>query len=68
MTPWLWESPIYKNTFMNLVILPELLSQFGLKMVWLGQKQTKQAYKIAKFMQIFVWIGESQSQGVMFWI
>ena len=52
---------------MNLAILPELRGQFGLKMAWLSQKQTKQAYKIAKFMQIFVWIGDPQSQGVMFW-
>ena len=43
MTPWLWESPIYINIFMNSAILSELLGQFGLKMAWLSQKQTKQA-------------------------
>ena len=43
MTPQLWESPIYINIFMNLAISPKLLGQFGLKMAWLSQKQTKQA-------------------------
>ena len=43
MTPRLWESPIYLNILMNLALLPELLGQFGLKMAWLSQKQTKQA-------------------------
>ena len=43
MTPWLSESPVYINMFMNLEILPELLGQFGLKMAWLSHKLTKQA-------------------------
>ena len=50
MTPQLWKSPIYINILMDLENFPEFLGQFGLKMAWLCQKQTKQAYKIAKFM------------------
>ena len=49
MTPWLWESPIYINIFMNLAILPELL---GLAKNRLNRPST--SGKIAKCMRIFI--------------
>ena len=57
MTPWLWESPIYINILMHLAILPEVLGLFSLFLA-----KPSNSGKIAKFMKIFIQIGDVETE------